>query len=44
MWSGKKASEAGDSVEKRMLDWHKEYNENARKEEAEALAAKNKTS
>lgn len=30
--SGKKAQERGDSVQKMNLDWHKEYNEKARKE------------
>ncbi|EAT46495.1 AAEL002350-PA [Aedes aegypti] len=34
--SGKKAQERGDSVQKMNLDWHKEYNDKARKEVAEA--------
>lgn len=34
--SGKKAQERGDSVQKMNLDWHKEYNEKAKKEIAEA--------
>ncbi|XP_054257316.1 UPF0389 protein CG9231 [Macrosteles quadrilineatus] len=37
-WSGRKAAESGDSVEKRQLDWHKEYNEKAKKEEAAKTA------
>lgn len=38
--SGKKAQERGDSVQKMNLDWHKEYNEKARAEMADA-ASKN---
>lgn len=34
--SGKKAQERGDSVQKMNLDWHKEYNEKAKKEIADA--------
>lgn len=37
VWSGKKAAERGESVQKSNLDWHKEYNE---KSAAEAQAAK----
>lgn len=37
--SGKKAQERGETVQKMNLDWHKEYNENARKE-MEAAAKK----
>lgn len=34
--SGKKAQERGDTVQKMNLDWHKEYNEKAKQEMAEA--------
>ncbi|XP_055609394.1 UPF0389 protein CG9231 [Uranotaenia lowii] len=34
--SGKRALERGESVQKMNLDWHKEYNERARAEEASA--------
>ncbi|XP_065084568.1 UPF0389 protein CG9231 [Ochlerotatus camptorhynchus] len=34
--SGKRAQERGDSVQKMNLDWHKEYNEKAKQEIAEA--------
>lgn len=34
--SGKRAQERGDTVQKMNLDWHREYNEKARKEAAEA--------
>lgn len=34
--SGKKAQERGDSVQKMNLDWHKEYNDKARQEIADA--------
>lgn len=27
IWSGKKASQTGDSVQKQNLEWHKKYNE-----------------
>lgn len=27
VWSGKKAAERGETVQKMNLDWHKEYNE-----------------
>lgn len=37
--SGKQAQERGDTVQKMNLDWHKEYNEKARKEIEEAKKA-----
>lgn len=33
VYSGKKAAESGDSVEKMNVDWHKKYNENRAKPE-----------
>lgn len=40
IWSGKKAAERGESVQKMNLDWHKEYNEQRAAEESKG--SKNK--
>lgn len=37
---GKKAAERGETVTQINLDWHKEYNENAKREAEEAVARK----
>lgn len=37
---GKRAAERGETVTQLNLDWHKEYNENAKREEEEAAARK----
>lgn len=37
VWSGKKAQERGDTVQKMNLDWHKEYNEQSAAEAAKAV-------
>ncbi|KAL1379966.1 hypothetical protein pipiens_014537 [Culex pipiens pipiens] len=37
--SGKRAQERGETVQKMNLDWHKEYNEKAKQEDAAAAAS-----
>lgn len=38
IYLGKRAAERGETVSQLNIDWHKEYNENAKREEAEAAA------
>lgn len=40
VWSGKKAAEKGETVQKMNLDWHREYNEQRAAEESKGSKSK----